>query len=171
MEKSFKLISIILIVILLCVIGFLFYDKNKEKDQYLNTINKLEDQVRELEKENKSLKKESDPNEITLKKLLGTYFWNAKTDNFTLKLTLILKDDGSAVYETSNGTEVETTTGNFIYENGKIIYTKEYYGTKNKDKAYDGDKKTETFLVIDKDTLQNTFYNQTTALKKAVTNG
>lgn len=162
-----KIFVIALIVILIGVIGFLIYTKSSEKNKYVKTINKLEDQVRVLEKENKKLKQESDPNEITASKLVGTYNWAKKVDNFDLKITLVLNSDGSATYKKSSGSETEMTKGNFIYENDKVTYTKEYYNDdKNKGKDYIGDKKTEVFNVIDKDTLQNIYYNQTTELKK-----
>ncbi len=169
-NSNIKKILIIFTVILLIAVGFLLYDKARQKDKYLNTINKLENQVRTLEKENKLLKRKENTSEIKLKDLYGSYVWNKKVDQFDLKISLSLKEDGIAVYETSTGKETEKTYGNYVYDNGKIIYTKEYYSDngitqqENK-KAYSGDDKVITFIVKDRNTLQNTFYNQKTSLK------
>ena len=58
-----------------------------------------------------------------------------------------------------------------MYENGKIIYTREYYygaeyDTNSKYEVGSDELKYETFNVLDKDTLQNTYYEQITELKK-----
>ena len=155
---------IILAILVLGLGGYLVYDKVLDKN--------VKEEVKE-----ESVKQEEENKEITLESLYGTYTWEKKhiTDSgneLDLKIKLVLNSDGSATYNASNGYEEEATKGSFIYENGKVIYTREYYNYSDNngqdtDEIYsDNNSKTEIFMVIDKDTLQNTYYDQNTSLSK-----
>ena len=106
--------------------------------------------------------------------LLGAYTWsksytNSRGDKVNLKINLVLKDDGTATYEAGDGSSNEITKGIYTIEDDKVIYTKMYYNYPNqKSKKYAGNNKTETFEIIDDNTLQNTFSGETTALKKTM---
>lgn len=166
----------VLVVIILGLGGFIVYDKFIAEDE----TKELQSEIKSLKSEIKTLKENTQSttnDEISIADLYGTYTWEKNYTNesgiqMNLKIKLVLNSDGTATYEASNGMEAEQTKGKFVYENGKITYTREYYnynGTNGitTNEAYtDENSKTETFTVIDKNTLQNTYYNQTTALKK-----
>ena len=155
--------NVIITILSILVLGlgcFIVYDK---------VINKEE------KKDNKDTSAEvieKSDNKITQQDLYGTYSWakeytNEYGNKLNLKINLVLNPDGTATYEASSGYEAESTRGSYIYENNEIVYTREYYNYENgsNDKYDDELSKKETFKVIDKNTLQNT-YNQVTELKK-----
>ena len=150
---------IILAILVLGLGGYLVYDKVIDKD--------VKEEVKE-----ESGKQEEENKEITLDDLYGTYTWEksyGSGTNMKYKVTLVLNSDGTAAHDASTGLEHEATRGSYVYKDGKIIYTREYfnYYQNDNDGVYeDEEHKTETFIVIDKNTLQNTYYNQQTSLKK-----
>ena len=108
--------------------------------------------------------------------LVGTYKWNKNYtnehgNNINLNVTLVLNEDGTAIYEAGDGYAFEATKGTYIYESDKVIYTREYYNYPNQEnsKFDDENNKTEIFEVVNNDTLQNTFNNQVTELRKSNT--
>ena len=110
---------------------------------------------------------------ITKDMLYGTYKWskeytNEYGSNLKLNVTLVLNEDGTATYNAGDGYSAEATKGTYKFENNKIVYTREYYNYPNQEnsKFDDDNNKTEFFKVIDKNTLQNTFNDQLTELKK-----
>jgi len=112
-------------------------------------------------------------NSITLDMLIGTYTWsknytNEYGNNIKLNVTLVLNADGTATYNASDGASYEATRGTYKLESNKIVYTREYYNYPNQEnsKFDDDNNKTEIFEIVNKDTLQNTFNNQVTELKK-----
>ena len=113
-----------------------------------------------------------DSEEITVEELVGTYTWEKNYGSGTemkYKVTLVLNSDGTATHDASSGLEHEATRGSYVYKDGKIIYTREYYNyyQNTTDVEYeDEDYKNEVFVVVDENTLQNTYYNQETLLKK-----
>ncbi|MBR3362851.1 MAG: hypothetical protein IKG40_02880 [Bacilli bacterium] len=182
MEKKSTGKTVIIVILLLAVIGlggYIVYDKFIVKDE----TKELQSEINALKLEIKTLKEKTQSNnddEIVITDLYGTYTWtkkyeanvsgpNLEATYTTYNIKLVLNSDGTATYDASNGLEAEQTKGSFSYENGKIIYTREYYNYDTsgpKDVYNSGDDKIETFVVVDKDTLQNTYYDQITALKK-----
>jgi len=181
MEEKSKGKTIVIVVLALAVLGlggYIIYDKvvNKENEimEYKNQINDLEKQVKDLKNKENAEKVESPKanDEITLKDLYGTYkWWKSYTNEYgskiNLQVQLVLNPDGSATYDAGSGYEVEQTKGSYIFKDGKIIYTREYYNQDNGiNDSYTNPDKTVTFTVIDKNTLQSIYYDQTTSLKK-----
>ena len=163
-KKNGLIIVLVIIIAILCLfVGWLLGEKFSNKESEL------------LDNSTSNTEKKYD--KITVDMLYGTYTWEKKYINdfgseLNLKIKLVLNSDGTATYNATSGYEEEATKGTFIYENGQIKYTKEYYnynGTngQNYDEVYtDNNSKIETFVVIDKDTLQNTYYNNITSLTK-----
>lgn len=104
--------------------------------------------------------------------LYGTYSWEKKFVNeygneLDLKVLLVLNSDGTAKYRASSGYEAEYTKGTFSCKNGKIEYRREFYDYDNSEnKEFTENNKIETFVIIDKNTLQSTYYDQTVTLVK-----
>ncbi len=185
MEKKNRGKIIIIVVLVLAILGlggYIVYDKKNNENkitEYKNQINDLEKQVKDLKKQIKEYKENSEKvespktnDEITLKDLYGTYKWEKSYTNeygskLNLQIQLVLNPDGSATYDAGSGYEAEQTKGSYIFKDGKIIYTREYYNQDNGiNDSYTNPDKTVTFTVVDKNTLQNIYYDQTTSLKK-----
>lgn len=181
MEKEKSNNGLILLVIILFLLsfvlgGYIVYDKFISKDE----TKELQSEIKELKLELQALKENSQSTtngKISIADLYGTYSWEKNYINengvqMNLKIKLVLNSDGTATYDASSGMETEKTKGLFVYENGKVTYTREYYNynetnSTTTNEAYtDQNNKTETFTVIDKDTLENTYYDQPTTLKK-----
>lgn len=161
MKKN--IVIIILSVLVVCLSVFIIFDK---------TINKKEETVKTKENNIKEEKKETPEEGISVSNMYGTYRWEKKYVNeygneLNLKVSITLNNDGSAEYQASSGYEYESTKGKFVFENNKIIYTREYYNYEtSNNEPFSGGNTEEVFNVIDKETLQNTYYNNTTELKK-----
>ena len=156
MKKN--IVIIILSVLVVCLSVFIIFDK---------TINKKDETV-----EPKEEKKETTEESISVSDLYGTYKWEKKYINeygneLNLKVSITLNTNGSAEYKASSGYDYESTKGKFVFKNNKIIYTREYYNYEtSNNEPFSGGSAEEVFNVIDKETLQNTYYNNTTELKK-----
>lgn len=105
--------------------------------------------------------------------LYGTYSWEKKFVNeygneLDLKVVLVLNSDGTAKYRASSGYEAEYTKGTFLCKNGKVEYKREFYDYDNSENKEftDENNRIETFVIIDKNTLQSTYYDQTVTLVK-----
>ena len=152
MENKKNIIIILLVIVIAILSGVIVYSKIVDKEETLN-----EEQLSE---------------EVTPQMLYGTYTWEKAytTEDgkqLDLKLKLVLNSDGTAIYNASNGYEEEATKGKFVYEDSKIIYTREYYNYNDSNEIYnDTNNKIEKFEVIDKDTLKNVYYGQSTSLTK-----
>jgi len=112
-------------------------------------------------------------NKIDISMLYGTYTWsksytNADGKEVNLNIKLVLNSDGTATYNASDGYESEMTKGSFVYQDMKVIYTREYYNYPGQENSkYDEENsKTEIFNVVDKNTLQNVYREQQTSLIK-----
>ncbi len=179
-----KILKIVLVILLMIACGFGGWFLGAKvfdvEDKALNKKDNVKEKV-----ENTGEEKSNDTtSNISIGDLYGTYNWSKNIDSIVagsngpetittkLNIELTLNQDGTATYSASNGQESEKTKGSFKYEDNKIIYTREYYnyqGTNgtNVDEPYnDENSKTEVFTVIDKNTLQNTYYDQLTELKK-----
>lgn len=135
---------------------------NKENNQTFVSVNKAN-----LKYMNETT------NELSVDMLYGTYTWSKKYTNeygneINLNVKLVLNSDGTATYNASNGYDAEATKGTYKYENKQIIYTREYYNYDNQENTVynDNNNRIETFNVIDKNTLQNTYNDQQTNLTK-----
>lgn len=171
-----KKVVVLLIIVIIGLSGYICYDafiKNDEVKELKEEINSLKQKNTKLKEENKQDKTDVEDNvQITVSDLYGSYSWEKPYTNDLgnqLKYTvnLVLNSDGTATYLAGNGLDAEQTRGTYIYNDGKVIYTREYYNYENgQNDVYTDTNKTETFIVINKNTLQNTYYNQTTTLKK-----
>ena len=154
MKKN--IIIIILAVLVLCLGGYIVYDKVLIKDDV----------------EQKNDNEVSNDDNIVKEDLYGTYSWNKSYvneygNNMNLKVTLVINSDGTATYEESDGYSYESTKGSYVYDDDKIIYTKEYYNYEGQNNdLYNEEDKTETFIVVDASTLKNTYRDQEVSLKK-----
>ncbi len=164
---------VILVLVILGLGGYIVYDKKNNESKISDYNTQLNDLKKQMDEYKENSKSSETSDEITLKDLYGTYNWekdykNESGNKLKLKVQLVLKPDGSATYNASSGYEAEMTKGSYVYKDGKIIYTREYYNYDNgsNDPYTDNDNKTITFKVIDKDTLQSEYYDQTTELKK-----
>ena len=138
----------------------------------------MEDKEKELQQEkaiqNNSIETNTNNTKaqsITKDDLYGVYIWQKDFNDesgLNLKIALVLNSDGTAEYSASSGYEYESTKGTFSYKEGKILYTREYYNydSNNNSEFTDTNSKLETFIVIDKNTLQNVYYNEKTMLTK-----
>jgi len=163
MKKN--VVIIILSILVLGLGGYLVYDKVLEKEE-TNVNNKNEEEIVEQQYD-----------EITIEELLGTYTWvKNRTDEhgnqIDLKITLVLNSDGTATYDASDGYSYEATKGSYVYEDGQIIYTRKNYNYRDESNTvvngdvYEENNQNEVFIVVDENTLQNTYRNETTQLKK-----
>ena len=109
---------------------------------------------------------------VDIKAFYGTYKWhkyytNEEGIDIRLNVKLVLNEDGTATYDAGDGYSYEATKGTYKLVDGKFVYTREYYNYENQENGvFDEPNKTETFEIIDKNTLQNSFNHQTTELKK-----
>lgn len=169
MEKnSNKGLLAVIIVMFLVIVGLVVYIVMNSADKKEKVDNK-----EEVKEENNSIVEETETSdEIKEEDLSGTYYWeksyvNEYGNEMNLKVKLVLDSDGSATYDASSGYDYESTEGTFIYNEGKIIYTREYFnydgGSKEK---YTDSNKTVSFSVIDQNTLQHTYHENVTELKK-----
>lgn len=156
----------ILVVLVLGLGGYLVYDKviDKNKEEIKNEDdNKIFDDL--------------DSEEITVEELVGTYTWeknytNTYGNEYKYKITLVLNLDGTATYYASSGYEEEATRGSYVYQDGIIIYTREYYNYSDQNNNQievqypDENNNNEIFIIVDKNTLITTYYNQKTLLNK-----
>lgn len=174
-NKNTIIAILIVIIIILSILVILFATDVIT----LNSTNNKQDSSNEVIKEEKKeveVEEENNNESITIIDLYGTYSWektyvNENNNTVNLKVKLVLNDDGSATYDESDGYSYEATKGTFIYENNKIIYTKEYFnynGTNGQDTdlKYTDENNTEVFMILDKNTLQSVYRDQTTSLKK-----
>lgn len=168
------IIGLLVVIIVILAILVVLFATNTLTFNFGNNSDKLESSNEIADEENKD--ETIEEKNITIEDLYGTYSWNKTYTNeynntLNLKVKLILNADGSATYEAGDGYSYESTKGTFVYENNKIIYTKEYYnyngtnGQENDSKYTDGNN-TETFIVINENTLQNVYRDQTTSLTK-----
>lgn len=132
-SKGKTIFIVIIIIVLLGVIGFLFYDKQASQNSTENELKKLQKQITELKKENKELKESdtSDKKENTTNKnsvstatnnncakhIDAIFYGENVGDGFSLKETLKLYSNGTFEdsYESSSG-----STGTYSIENGRI---------------------------------------------------
>ena len=159
---------IVLFLLVLGLGGYIVYDKiltNKETP--------VENNVTNVDESNQEINQ----NNISLANLYGTYkydyeYTNSYGNKVHLKLELTLNSDGTAIYSESDGYAADKTRGTYTYENNKITYTRQYHVASNVDVAnstdteYTDGNPTEIFTVIDENTLQNTYRDQTASLKK-----
>ena len=150
----------IIVILSLLVIGlgsYIIFDKVTGKN--VNSNNNI---------------KETENEEYSIDNFVGIYSWSKKYTNeygneLNLNITLKLNSDGTAEYKAGSGYAYESTIGTYkLVDNEKIVYTREYYNYDNQEKTvYDDlNNKVEEFTIIDASTLQNTYYNQKTELKK-----
>ena len=172
-NKNGVIIFLVVLVIILAVLCVLFATgtisfKSNEANNNTNDNNQVTDN---------SNNQEVNQNNIALASLYGTYkydyeYTNSYGNKVHLKLELTLNSDGTAIYSESDGYAADKTRGTYTYENNKITYTRQYHVASNVDSAnsvdteYTDGNPTEIFTVIDENTLQNTYRDQTASLKK-----
>ena len=170
-----RVVLIVALFLIVGLIGYIFYNKYTTDEK----ISKLNSEIELLNSEIVNLKDSNFSgvgDEISVYDLYGTYLW---TKNFkktvggvenvdvVYKVELTLNSDGTAIYMASDGMSAEQTRGSYKYENGKIIYIREYNNYPSDQSVYnDKNSKTEIFDVINTNTLQITYKDQLTELKK-----
>ncbi len=159
---------IVLFLLVLGLGGYIIYDKVLSTKE-----THIEDNSTNDDKSNQEINQKN----ITLANLYGTYKYDYEYTNdygnkVHLELELSLNSDGTATYLESDGYVADKTRGTYTYENNKIIYTRQYHVASNIDSAnsvdteYTDGNPTEIFTIIDENTLQNTYRDQTASLKK-----
>jgi len=174
-NKNIIIAILIVIVIILSILVVLFATDVITFNSANNKLDSSNEVIKE-ENEDEDVEQENDNENINIVDLYGTYNWektyvNEYNNTMNLKVKLVLNADGSATYDESDGYSYEATKGTFVYENNKIIYTKEYFNYngangQNTDSKYTDENNIEEFMILDKNTLQNVYHDQTTSLKK-----
>lgn len=156
-NKGLVALIVILCLVILGLVVFIILDNNKKNEiEQKEEVETSENNTNVEEEKNET---NSDENsEIKVSDLYGTYNWqeNFTTDtgvSLTRRIKLTLNSDGTALYEASDGMSAESTKGKFTFENGYIIYTRQYYNYDNSNTEYTDGVKTERFKVVDENTL------------------
>ncbi len=180
-NKNGVIILLAVLVVILTVLCVLFATgtisfKSNETNNNTSDNNQVTDNSNNQVTDN-SNNQEVNQNNIALASLYGTYkydyeYTNSYGNKVHLKLELTLNSDGTAIYSESDGYAADKTRGTYTYENNKITYTRQYHVASNVDSAnstdteYTDGNPTEIFTVVDENTLQNTYRDQNTSLKK-----
>lgn len=123
MNKKKSILLYVVIILLVCGIVFLIYDKNVSEKKYNESLNTYKTNVKKLENQVSSLKEKS--KDIDISFLVGKYSYKKHDSSCDVEANLILMEDGTYIYEDSSCSGENKAEGTYALGNNKIyLYNK-----------------------------------------------